>query len=189
MISYGDLFVYGSLLAADVYVFWTLYRANRAITRYGGLMDRIEAFIKQFEDPKIMRKTVRMIFGPEIKKLHDVIESFGIYKDPRVIVGVLENTIMSTLAHLGAKNLKELGYKKEKINQIVMARNGVQAVGNLAAEGAGLNDLLGKAAGSLGAKALGGEGNMLGTLIQMFAPNLFGGKNEGGGGSGGGTIG
>lgn len=197
MISMGDLFVYGSLAAADVYVFWTLYRANKAIDRYQGLMDRISKFVKQFEDPKTMRKTIRSIFGPEIKKSHELLDMGKVYSDPRVITSIFENAIMNFMAHIGAKNLKELGYKKEQINRITMAKNGIQAAGNLAAEGAGLNNLIAGVANKIPNMGGGGEGgppDMMSMIMQYFMGSFVGGGNQPkgptqGSSGGGGTIG
>lgn len=194
MISYGDLFVYGSILFADIYVAYTLIRANKAITRYNGIMTRVETFLKRFEDDKTLRKTIRQILAPEIKKLHEIMDLAHVYGDPRVIAGIIENAFMNLLAHLGAKNLKELGYKKEDIARITMAKNGIQAAGNLAAEGAGLNGLIQQFLGGSGGKvaAVGPDGkpDLMGMAMNFFfgqmAPKQQGPTQ---GGSGGGTIG
>lgn len=196
MISASDVLVYGSIIAIDIYCFWTLYRGNKAITRYERIMDRVEGFLKKFEDVKTMRKTIRTIFGPELKKLHEILDAGQVYTDPRVIKGILENVIMDFLAHIGASNLKELGYKKEQISKINLAKQGLRQAGNLAAEGAGVNDLIKGVAGNI---PVGEDGKTdpVSMIMRYFMGNLMGGGQGGGGGQppkkigggGGGTVG
>ena len=78
--------------------------------------------------------------------------------------------------------LKEMGYKKEQINQINMARHGVGAMGHKFGEGLGLNELVGQVAPMLnpGGGEM-GEGMdiksmIMSMLMSKFLPQQPGGQ-------------
>jgi hypothetical protein len=107
-------------------------------------------------------------------RLSDDLKEFFTVENATVIG---QSIIISTLATLGAKDLKELGYKKEQINQINMARTGVKAMGHQLGDGLGVNDLIGQVSGAIPQGMGDGEGGMdiKGMIMQMIMGKFMGG--------------
>ncbi len=173
----------------DWYTFKVLRKADRQIDKAENTQDNINVRIDRIEGTiqqqvvkydKIVNNELKYIntrinklstdadealslsleaFIQTKESIDETVEQAKTYMDPAFLMEFIEATILKSLQSLGMSDLSGLG---KKANLVENARQGLQVVGNNIAKGAGLNELLEKAAPL--ANAMGGEGGLLETF-------------------------
>jgi len=148
-----DAIVWSIVLGATIYALYLSVKAHRVINA-----------------SEMIAFTVRDALQP-----FTFIDKDG---DPHLdVIAIARGAVIDTLAHLGASNLTELGYKKEQVKiltgQIKMAKNGIRVAGDMFGQGAGINDIISGFAGGDQGQAQGGIMQLI-QLAQAFGFDVGG---------------